>query len=48
LIRGDIGAIHHPFEMTDEQIAAYEVELREKASKRRPADFTASWPAEQT
>jgi len=43
--RGDISAIQHPFDLTDDQIEQVESELAEKLAKKRPPGF-APWPDE--
>ena len=42
--RGDAGAIHHPYELTDEEADELAAELRDKLARRRQPGFTARWP----
>lgn len=43
ILIGDIGAIHHPFNPTNEEAEQWAADLREKERRRRPCGF-APWP----
>jgi hypothetical protein len=43
-IHGDISAIGHPYEPTEEEIADMQIEIEAKLARKRPLGFTAKWP----